>query len=276
MAERPYGDGMTRTWFITGAASGFGLEWAQAALERGEDVTVTARGGEARFGELLERHGDHVLALDLDVRDRDAVFAAVRRAHEHFGRLDVVVNSAGIIHFGMVEELTEAEVRAQLDVNLLGPLWVTQAVLPILTEQASGHLLQVTSEGGVLAYPGVGAYHASKWALEGLTESLVQELEGTGVAVTLVEPGPYATGLGGSAQRSAELPAYDGVRAAASFPPYGDPAATRDALFALLDADEPPRRLMLGAGRVATVTAIYEERLAAWRAWEPVSEAAQG
>lgn len=131
-----------------------------------------------------------MLPIRLDVTDRAAVFAAVRRAVDRFGSLDIVVNNAGYGHFGMVEELTESDIRDQLETNFFGALWVTQAALPIMRAQRAGHILQVTSEGGVRASPGIGASHASKWALEGLSQSLAQEVEAFGIHVTNVEPGP--------------------------------------------------------------------------------------
>src|ERR687885_2916842 len=151
----------SKTWFITGTSRGFGREWAQAALQRGDRVAGTAR-DPGTLDDLAAEHGDALLALALDVTDREACFAAVRQAHEHFGRLDVVVNNAGYGHFGMIEELTEDEARAQLETNLFGALWVTQAALPFLREQRSGHILQVSSIGGISGFPLVGIYHASK------------------------------------------------------------------------------------------------------------------
>ena len=133
-----------KIWFITGASRGFGREWAIAALERGDSVAATAR-DLSSLDDLRQKHGERLLPLRLDVTDRDADFAAVRQAHERFGRLDVVVNNAGYGHFGMVEELTESEARAQLETNLFGALWITQAALPVLREQGSGHILQVSS-----------------------------------------------------------------------------------------------------------------------------------
>ena len=165
-------DGMAeKTWFITGTSRGFGREWTVAALERGDRVAATARDPKT-LDDLVEEHGDALLPLELDVTDRDAVFDAVRRAHEHFGRLDVVVNNAGYGHFGMVEEMSEQEARDQIETNLFGALWVTQAALPYLREQGSGHFLQVSSIGGISAFPGIGMYHASKWALEGISQAL--------------------------------------------------------------------------------------------------------
>ena len=201
-----------KIWFITGTSRGFGREWALAALERGDSVVATARNASS-LDTLVAAHGDAVLPISLDVTNREAVFAAVARAHEHFGRLDVVVNNAGYGQFGMVEELSEAEAREQIETNLFGALWVTQAALPFLRAQGSGHFLQVSSIGGVSAFPTVGIYHASKWALEGLSQSLAQEVAGFGIKVTLIEPGGYSTDWGGSsAKHATALPAYDEVR----------------------------------------------------------------
>ncbi len=203
---------MSKTWFITGASKGFGREWAEAALERGDSVAGTARNTDD-VQDLVEQYPDTFLALQLDVTDHDADVAAVRRAAEHFGSLDVVVNNAGFGHFGMVEELSEDEVRAQLETNFFGALWVTQAALPIMREQGSGHIVQVSSIGGISAFPTVGAYHASKWALEGPVPVAAQEVAGFGIAVTLVEPGGFSTDWSGpSSKHSEELDAYADVR----------------------------------------------------------------
>ena len=163
-----------------------------------------------------------MLPLALDVTDRAADFAAVAQAHEHFGRLDVVVNNAGYGQFGFIEELTEAELRDQMETNLFGAFWVTQAALPFLRAQGSGHIIQVSSIGGISAFPIIGAYHASKWALEGFSQALAQEVAGFGIHVTLVEPGGFATDWGGSSARHATpLPAYDEAREAVAEPRAG-------------------------------------------------------
>src|SRR3954469_766404 len=164
-----------KTWFITGTSRGFGREWAAAALERGDRVAATARDPET-LADLAQEQGDALLALPLDVTDRDAVFETVRRAHEHFGRLDVVVNNAGYGQFGMIEEISEHEARDQIETNLFGALWVTQAALPFLREQGGGHIVQVSSIGGITAFVETGLYHASKWALEGFSQSLAQQV----------------------------------------------------------------------------------------------------
>lgn len=271
-----------KTWFITGSSRGFGREWAIAALERGDSVAATAR-STSSLDDLAERFGDRLLALSLDVTDRDAVFAAVAQAHERFGRLDVIVNNAGYGQFGMVEELSEAEAREQIETNLFGALWVTQAALPYLREQGSGHFLQVSSIGGISAFPNIGMYHASKWALEGISQSLAQEVAGFGIHVTLIEPTGYSTDWGGaSARHATPLPAYDAYREevararAARLGTPGDPLATRDAVLAVVDSDEPPLRIFFGDGPLAVAAADYESRLATWREWEPLSVAAHG
>ncbi|TCN35495.1 NADP-dependent 3-hydroxy acid dehydrogenase YdfG [Kribbella orskensis] len=271
-----------KTWFITGTSRGFGREWAIAALERGDNVAATAR-DIASLDDLAAKYGDAILPIRLDVTDRDADFAAVKQAYEHFGRLDVVVNNAGYGQFGMVEEISEREIRAQLETNLLGALWVTQAALPYLREQHSGHILQVSSIGGISAFMNTGAYHASKWALEGMSQSVAQEVAVFGVKVTLIEPSGYSTDwAGSSAKRATPLPAYEHVRQQAvearsqRFTTYGDPSATRDAILQLVDSPKPPLRLFLGEAPFGIAAADYESRLASWREWQPVAAAAQG
>lgn len=271
----PHDGGMEKTWFITGTSTGLGREWAEAALERGDRVAATAR-DTSTLEPLSSKYGDAVLPIALDVTDRSAVLDAVARAAEHLGRLDVVVNNAGYGHIGLVEEVTEPELRAQLETNFFGTVWVTQAVLPIMRAQRSGRILQVTSEGGVRAYPGFGAYHASKWAVEGLSEALAQEVAAFGIHVTNVEPGPYATGFATAAHVSAPNPDYDEVREATA-PDFqvGDPHATRAALLRIADAEQPPLHVLLGR-TFAEVEQIYAERLRTWREWEPVALAAFG
>ncbi|SFF01751.1 SDR family oxidoreductase [Blastococcus tunisiensis] len=273
---------MARTWFITGASRGFGREWAIAALERGDSVAATAR-DTASLDDLGAQFGDRLLPLTLDVDDRDAVFSAVKDAHDRFGRLDVVVNNAGYGQFGMVEEISEAEARGQFDTNVLGALFVVQAALPHLRAQGSGHILQVSSIGGISAFPNIGIYNASKWALEGFSQSLAAEVADFGIKVTIIEPGAYSTDWGGASARHAEQnPAYDAFRekaaeqrkARAGNP--GDPLATREAVLQLVDATNPPLRVFFGDGPLGIATRDYESRLAEWRAWEPLSVAAHG
>jgi NAD(P)-dependent dehydrogenase (short-subunit alcohol dehydrogenase family) len=271
-----------KVWFITGASKGFGREWAIAALERGDRVAATAR-DTSTLDDLVAKYGDQILPLELDVDDRERDFAAVAQAHEHFGRLDIVVNNAGYGHFGLVEEVTEAEARAQLETNLFGALWVTQAALPFLRAQGSGHIIQVSSIGGISAFPNVGLYHASKWALEGFSQSLAQEVADFGIKVTIIEPGGFSTDWAGpSAKHSAALPDYAEYHQKAEAARQqrvarrGDPVATRAAVLKIVDAEHPPLRIFFGNGPLAIATADYESRLATWREWEPVSIEAAG
>ncbi len=269
-----------KTWFITGASRGFGREWTEAALERGDKVAATARKTDT-LNDLVEKYGDNILPLELDVTDHDADFAAVKKAFEHFGRLDVVVNNAGYGQFGMVEEISEDEARRQMETNFFGALWVTQAALPSLRAQGSGHILQVSSIGGIGAFANIGMYHASKWALEAFSDSLSQEVAEFGIKVTLIEPGGFSTDWSGpSANHAAPIAAYDGARErrAASRGTWksGDPKATPAAVFAVVDAENPPLRLLLGEFATNFVGPLYTKRLEVWDEWKEVSRAADG
>jgi NAD(P)-dependent dehydrogenase (short-subunit alcohol dehydrogenase family) len=273
---------MAKTWLITGASRGFGREWTIAALERGDTVAATAR-DTSTLDDLVAKHGDAILPLQLDVTDREAVFAAVKDAHDRFGRLDVVVNNAGYGQFGMVEEISEQEARDQIETNVFGALWVTQAALPYLRAQGSGHILQVSSIGGISAFPNIGMYHASKWALEGLSQSLAREVAQFGSKVTINAPPASSTDWAGpSAKHATPNPAYDTFRErvqeerAKRQTNPGDPVATRDAVLKVVDAEKPPLRIFFGDGPLAIATKDYESRLATWREWEPVSIAAHG
>lgn len=278
--SQDFADG--RTWFITGASRGFGREWTIAALERGDRVAATAR-DTSSLDDLVEKYGDALLPLQLDVTDRAADFAAVQQAAGHFGRLDVVVNNAGYGHFGFVEELSEQDFRAQMETNVFGAMWITQAALPFMRAQGRGHILQVSSIGGISAFPLVGAYHASKWALEGFSQALAQEVASFGIHVTLIEPGGFSTDWSGpSSKRSDQLSAYDGVleqvmeaRGQRNAAP-GDPVASAEALMKVVDADEPPLRVFFGSGPLGIAKADYESRLATWEQWQDVAELAQG
>ena len=269
---------MSKTWYITGTSRGFGRVWAIAALERGDQVAATAR-DIGTLSDLVARFGDAVLPMTLDVADRDASRAALVAAHGHFGRLDVVVNNAGYGHFGFVEELTEAEARAQMDTNFFGALWTTQAAIPLLRAQGGGHIVQVSSGGGLMAFPSLGIYHASKWALEGLTEALATEVAAFGIHTTLIEPGGYATDWArASAARSEPIELYTTIRdiVTGATDPATRPGAadTVGALLAAVDTDTPPKRLLLGSGAFDGVLQVYEQRMSAWREWEAVSRSA--
>lgn len=270
-----------KVWFITGASRGLGKQWAIAALERGDRIAIGAR-DIAALSELSESDGEAVLPIRLDVTDRDACFAAVQAAHDYFGRIDMVVNNAATGQYGFVEELSESEARHQMDTNFIGALWVTQAALPILRAQGGGRILQVSSIGGVTALPNLGSYHASKWAPEGLTQSLAGEVGEFGIHVTLVEPGGFATDWVGAATLSAPLEAYGAQRETFEtarrerMSDLAPPEASRPAILEIVDADKPPLRVFLGENVFALARADYQSRLAEWEQWEAVARSAHG
>ena len=269
-----------KVWFITGASRGFGKIWAEAALQRGDKVAATVRNLDT-LKELKDQYGGSVLTLELDVTNRTDCFAAIEKTKNHFGKLDVVINNAGYGQFGTIEEISEQEARQQMETNFFGALWVTQAALPMMREQKSGHILQVSSIGGILAFENIGLYNASKWALEAFTESLSKEVAGFGIRVTLVEPGPYQTDWAGDSAKHAEpLLVYEKVREARakmrSGMKMGDPAATAEAILNVVDAEQPPLRIFLGEQPIEWAKEQYKKRLENWEQWQPVSLQAQG
>ena len=272
---------MTKTWFITGTSKGFGRVWAEAALARGDQVIATARHIES-LAELSERYPETALTLALDVTDHAAVTTAVAAGLDRFGRIDVAINNAGYGLFGAVEEVSEQEAHQQIDTNVFGALWVTQAVLPIMRAQHSGHIIQISSIGGVVAFGGIGLYNASKWALEGFSQSLSQEVAGFGIKVTLIEPGAFGTDWGTtSAVHAQPNPAYQPLRdamanASAHQSTTGDPKATGDVMLKLVDMEKPPLRLMFGHGVIDMAQTEYQRRLEEWDAYRNLSEQAQG
>jgi len=265
-----------RVWFITGASRGLGRAFTDAALDAGDRVVGVARNVDGR----AERHDGRLLTLAVDVTDRPAVFDAVGTALAHFGRLDVVVNNAGNLTLGMVEEFTEAEARAQLETNFFGALWVSQAVLPPLRAQRSGHIVQISSIGGLGGYPQTALYSASKFALEGMSEALALEAASFGVDVTIVQPGGYWTDLYTAMRMTAPLPAYAELRAElerqyAEESIDSDPRLAAAALMQLVDSDDPPLRLLLGSAVFDMAFDIARRRMDTWAGWEQVSRAAE-
>ncbi len=270
-----------KVWFITGSSRGFGRVWANAALERGDKVAATAR-NVASIADLKEKYGSNVLTLELDVTKPEQVTDAVQQAHTHFGRIDVVLNNAGYSLVGTIEEGQADEVRAMYETNVFGTLSVIKAALPLLREQGGGHIIGVSSNLGHLTLPVIGYYCSSKWAFEAIHESLAAEVKSFGIQVTIVEPGAYATEFGSaeSLKFAQSLDIYKDFKAqffeVLKDLDRGDPAATPDAIFSVVDAEEPPLRLFLGSYNLPQVRAAYAERLATWEAWADVSNAAQG
>jgi NADP-dependent 3-hydroxy acid dehydrogenase YdfG len=281
MTPQQDGPRAPKVWFITGASRGFGRVWAEAALERGDLVAATARQPESLAG-LQDKYGPNLLLLALDVTDPAQVKAAVEQAHAHFGRLDIVLNNAGYSLVGTIEEASLAELRALYDTNVFGAVSVIQAALPLLRAQGHGHILGTSSNLGHVTLPVIGYYCSTKWAFEAIHESLAAEVAQFGLHVTIIEPGAYATEFGSP----------ESLKFAAGLEPYaefknhffadlrglerGDPAATPAALFAAVDAAQPPLRLSLGSHNLPSVRKAYAERLAGWEAWEAVANAAQG
>jgi NAD(P)-dependent dehydrogenase (short-subunit alcohol dehydrogenase family) len=275
---------MSKTIFITGASRGFGKIWAEAFLKRGDKVVATVRNLDT-IKELGKQYGDTLLPLQLDVTDRKAVFAAVNKAKEHFGSIDVLINNAGYGLFGAIEETSEQEARDQFEANVFGLLWVTQAALPIMRVQGHGHIIQLSSILGIGTLPVLGLYNASKFAVEGLSETLAQEVKGFGINITLVEPNGFLTDwAGASAVHATPISAYDPVKAAfqqgfeegASAGHFGLPEATAPAILKLVDSPNPPLRLFLGKVGLPWAKQLYAERLATWEDWAEIADTAHG
>lgn len=271
---------MAKTIFITGASRGFGKLWAEALLQRGDKVVATAR-DLSSLNDLVTKYGDNILPLQLDVNDRAADFAAIAKAKAHFGSIDVLINNAGYGLFGSIEETSEKEAREQMETNFFGLLWLTQAILPVMREQGHGHIIQLSSVLGLVTLPVLGLYNASKFAVEGLSETLATEVKGFGINVTLIEPNGFATDwAGASSAHTVEMPEYDPVRAAfqagLTDDIFGNPEATTAAVLKLIDSENPPLRLFLGKHAYPWVKQVYEGRYAEWDGWNAVSAAAHG
>ena len=270
-----------KVWFITGASRGFGSVWADAALKRGDKVAATARKLES-IAALKEKYGDNVLTLELDVTKPDQVKIAIEQAYAHFGRLDIVLNNAGYSLVGTIEEASADDVRALYETNIFGTLAVIQAALPLLRKQGGGHILGTSSGLGHVTLPVIGYYCSSKWAFEAIHESLAAEVKDFGIKVTIIEPGAYATEFGSqeSLKFAASLDVYQDFKTQffgrLTGMERGDPDATPQAIFKIVDAENPPLRFNLGSHNLAWVRAAYTERLAIWEEWQDVSNSAQG
>ena len=270
----------TQTWFITGTSSGFGRAFAEHALAQGHRVVATARRVET-LAALVAQAPDRVLAVALDVDVSGAAEAAVAAAVARFGRIDVLVNNAGYGVVGALEETPDAELRAIFDTNFFGAMAVTRAVLPVLREQRGGAIVNISSLGGQLSFAGFSAYSATKFALEGASEALAQEMAPFGVKVLIVEPGQFRTNLAGAGMRhTPRMAAYDevvgGTREFAHAmheTQAGDPRKAAAAIERALSAPNIPLRLQLGGDSVDAVRAHAQALLADMAAWEAVSRA---
>ena len=273
---------MARTWLITGSSRGLGRELVQAVLDDGDNAVATAR-QPGQLGDLVARYGGRIRAEALDVTDPAAARDAVNTAVSEFGGLDVVVNNAGYATSAAIEDLPEEEFRAQLETNLFGVVTVTRAALPVLREQRSGHIIQVSSIGGrVGGTPGMGGYQTAKYAVEGFSEVLSNEVRPLGIKVTIVEPGAFRTDWGGSSMRI--LPVSDDYettvgemnryRRAVNGQQPGDAARAARIITEIARLDEPPLRLLLGSDALRIAGESAQARAAEAAEWAAVSRSA--
>jgi NAD(P)-dependent dehydrogenase (short-subunit alcohol dehydrogenase family) len=270
----------SKTWFITGASSGFGSAFAQYALQMGYNVVATARNPE-RLKDLVAQAPKQVLALGLDVNRPQDAQAAIAAAVQHFGQLDVLINNAGYSVVGAAEETPEHELRGLMDTNFFGAVAVTKAALPVLRKQRSGSIVNISSLGGQLSFAGFSAYSASKFALEGFSEALAQEVAGFGVKVLIVEPGNFRTNLLGSGTRA--MPAMDAYNQAVGGTrefarnmhgaQLGDPMKAAAAIDRALAAEKTPLRLQLGEDAIGAIRDHANQLLQDLEHWAPVGSA---
>jgi NAD(P)-dependent dehydrogenase (short-subunit alcohol dehydrogenase family) len=270
---------MSQVWFITGSSRGIGRALADAVLAAGHRLVATARSPK-QLSDLVERYGDRVRTVALDVTDERAALAAVQLAVDAFGRLDVVVNNAGYGDLASIEDTSMKDFRAQIETNLFGVINVTKAAIPIMRRQGSGYILQFSSVGGRVGPVGRGAYAAAKWGVEGFSEVLAKEVGPLGIKVTIVEPGGFRTDFAGSSTTIApDNPAYAAtVGAVARFQREyngvqpGDPTKAAAALLHVATLDEPPLRLPLGSDAARAVEQAERARAEADTKWRPLSE----
>lgn len=280
-SDNPTAPKGTKVWFITGSSRGFGRIWTDAALQRGDKVIATARNVES-IADLNDKYGSQVLTLEMDVTKEDQVQKVIEKGHAHFGKIDVVLNNAGYSLVGTIEEASADEVRALYETNIFGSLAVIKVVLPLLRKQGGGHILGVSSSLGHVTMPVIGYYCSSKWAFEAIYESLAAEVKGFNIKITIVEPGAYATEFGSPASLkfAKGMEMYEGIKAqlieGLKTLERGDPNATTDALFKIVEATQPPLRVFLGNKALSEVRTAYAERLKVWEGWQEISSSAQG
>lgn len=272
---------MPKTWFITGASSGLGLEMAQQLLTQGDMVVAAIRRVEA-LAQLKQAFGERLDIVPLDLVKPESITSAVEGAFERHGRIDVIVSNAGYGLFGAAEELTDGEIDRQIAVNLTGSIHLIRAALPLLRKQGGGRIVQVSSEGGQIAYPGFSLYHATKWGIEGFVESVAQEVRPFGIDFIIAEPGPTGTNFGANLVRATPMDAYDETPAGAvrraitegNFEIKGDAARTVAAIISSANSETPPLRLALGSTAYSSISQALAARLAALEAQRGVADSA--
>jgi len=259
---------MTKTWLITGTSSGLGRLLVERLLQRGDQVVATLR-HKGTLDDLKKQYDDRLHELILDVTDIRAVHANIAAAFEAVGRIDVIVSNAGYGLFGAAEEVTDEQIDRQIATNLTGSIQVIRAALPHLRRQGGGRIVQVSSEGGQIAYPNFSLYHATKWGIEGFVESVAKEVAPFGIDFVVVEPGPTSTQFGAGLDHAVPMPEYDDTPAgdvrraiaANSFAIRGDAGKTVAAIIVAADSAHPPLRLTLGSGAYDSISAALAERL---------------
>ena len=268
-----------RVWFITGCSTGFGRELARLVLERGDRAVVTAR-DPATVADIAEAHPGRALVLKLDINDPHQVRSTVREAEARFGRIDVLVNNAGYGYLAAIEEGEDAAVRAMFETNVFGLVDITKAVLPGMRARRSGHIVNISSIGGMVGFGATGYYHATKFAVEGLSDSLAIEVEPLGIKVIVIEPGPFRTdwagrSIGQSATRIDDYDATAGERRrqteARSGKQAGDPVRGAQAIITAVLSDNPPRHLLLGKPALELARRKLDALRADFDAWEEVT-----
>lgn len=272
----------TKIWFITGCSTGFGRELAKHLIENDYRVAVTARDA-AKVQDLVDLNRDNALALALDVTDKTQVADAVAKAEKHFGHIDVLVNNAGFGYFGAIEESDEAEVRAMFEANFWGLAEMTRAVLPKMRERRSGAIVNISSIGGFVSFPGVGYYNATKYAVNGFSEALKKEVEPLGIKVVLVQPSGFRTDWAGRSANDATVTIEDYAETAAanqaairgySGNQPGDPVRAAKAIVQAVEADDPPFYFLLGKAALKNARLKLEALASDFDAWAEVTEGA--
>lgn len=275
---------MEKVWLITGCSTGFGRELAIQVLQAGYKAAVTAR-NTADVADIVSDYPKTAIALALDVTKADQIHAVIKQVQKVFGRIDVLVNNAGIGYFGAIEESEEAEVRRMFDINFFGLANVTQAVLPVMRAQRSGHILNIASIGGLVAYPAVGFYNATKFAVDGFSESLAKETAHLGIKVTIIAPGGFRTDWAGRSANDSHIviddyaPSAGANRASirnASGKQPGDPVLAAKAMIEVVESATPPMRLLLGAGALRSARTKLELLKKDYDAWEATTLGADG
>jgi NAD(P)-dependent dehydrogenase (short-subunit alcohol dehydrogenase family) len=267
------------TWFITGTSSGIGNELTRLLLARGDNVAATLRKVSA-LDDLKAQYPDQLWVAELDVTDTHAVKQVVDRAFSERGPIDVIVSNAGYALFGAAEEVTDQQIDDQIATNLTGSIQLIRAALPHLRAQGGGRILQVSSEGGQIAYPNFSLYHTTKWAIEGFVESVAQEVAPFGIEFTLIEPGPTKTNFAAALVSPPTMAVYEDTPAgevrravlSGTFPLVGDAVKTAQAMIDSVAVTPAPRRLTLGSDAYARVHQGLSDRLAALEAQKAIAE----